>query len=68
MNDSDHIFVIRENTRLKHRCPLTSFVQYNVPRFDTLTTELMDIDFLALSETWLNQSTPTEDLMIESSR
>ena len=21
-NDSDHIFVIRENTRLKHRCPL----------------------------------------------
>ena len=21
-NDSDHIFVIRENMRLKHRCPL----------------------------------------------
>ena len=21
MNYSDHIFVIRENTRLKHRCP-----------------------------------------------
>ena len=20
-NDSDHIFVIRENTHLKHRCP-----------------------------------------------
>ena len=24
-NDSDHIFVVRENTCLKHRCPLIHF-------------------------------------------
>ena len=26
-NDSDHIFVIRENTRLKHRCPFFYFIR-----------------------------------------
>ena len=47
-----------------------SFVHYNVqslaPKLDTLTAELMDFDILAFSETWLNESTLTEDLLIES--
>ena len=25
-SDSDHIFVIRNNTRLKHKCPFLAFV------------------------------------------
>ena len=38
-NDSDHIFVIRENTHLKHRCPwhlLLSHCRY----FDKSFTEM----------------------------
>ena len=47
-----------------------SFVHYNVqslaPKLDTLAAELMDFDILAFSETWLNESTLSEDLLIES--
>ena len=44
-NDSDHIFVIRENTRLKHRCPLDTLFSLGIlqsentqePMFNTTT-------------------------------
>ena len=32
-NDSDHIVLIRENTRLKHRCPLHPVQQYDFTRY-----------------------------------
>ena len=47
-----------------------SFVHYNVqslaPKLDTLAAELMDFDILAFSETWLNESTLSEGLLVES--
>ena len=47
-----------------------SFVHYNVqslaPKLDTLAAELMDFDILAFLETWLNESTMIEDLLVES--
>ena len=49
-----------------------SFVHYNVqslaPKLDTLAAELYDFDILAFSETWLSETTSTDDLMIESFR
>ena len=47
-----------------------SFVQYNVQsiinRLDVLQTELFEFDILAFSETWLNQSVSTDDLLFQS--
>ena len=47
-----------------------SFVHYNVqsflPKTDLLVAELCEFDILAFSETWLNPSVPTADLLIQS--
>lgn len=49
-----------------------SFVHYNVQsissKLDILGSELFDFDILAFSETWLNSSIDTEDLLIQSYR
>ncbi|XP_045206258.1 uncharacterized protein LOC123558446 [Mercenaria mercenaria] len=47
-----------------------SFIHLNVQsiqhKLDILYTELCDFDILAFSETWLNNSVPTEDLLLSS--
>ena len=47
-----------------------SFVQYNVNsivnKLDILSTELMDFDILAFSETWLHPNIQTTDLLIQN--
>ena len=47
-----------------------SFVQYNVQsilnKLDILQTELFEFDILAFSETWLNQSISSDDLLFQS--
>ena len=47
-----------------------SFVHYNVqrivPKLDILHAELIAFDILAFSETWLNPSVETDDLVLES--
>ena len=47
-----------------------SFVHYNVQsilsKLEILHAELIDFDVLAFSETWLNASTETDDLLLES--
>ena len=47
-----------------------SFVHYNVqslaPKLDVLAAELFDFDILAFTETWLNETTLTDDLMIDT--
>ncbi|MCG8113681.1 MAG: reverse transcriptase domain-containing protein [Candidatus Thiodiazotropha taylori] len=47
-----------------------SFVQYNVQsirnRLDILEADLFEFDILAFSETWLDQSVDTEDLLLQS--
>ena len=49
-NDSDHIFVIRENTRLKHRCPLCIMRRFSMavccnvaPRYHTHRCHLSNL-------------------------
>ena len=49
-NDSDHIFVIRENTRLKHRCPFFSFgVTFQPCKLYSLESLRKDIGYLIFS-------------------
>lgn len=47
-----------------------SFVHYNVQsirsKLETFHTELIEFDVPAFSETWLNASTETNDLLLES--
>ena len=47
-----------------------SFVHYNVQsiytKLELLQAELIEFDILAFSETWLNHSVDTEDLILES--
>ena len=47
-----------------------SFVQYNVQsilnKLDVLQAELLEIDILSFTETWLNPDISTEDIMLQS--
>ena len=47
-----------------------SFVQYNVQsvinKLDILNAELFEFDVISLTETWLNSTIPTDDLLLHS--
>ena len=55
---------------LSSLCHNLSIVHYNVqsifPKLEVLHTELIDFDILAFSETWLNDSINTDDLLLHS--
>ena len=50
-------------------CQNLSIVHYNVqsifPKLEVIHTELFDFDILTFSETWLSDSTDTDDLLLE---
>ena len=66
-NSSDMSTNIFSNLNYSHNL---SFVQYNVQsilnKLDILQAELYEFDILALTETWLNQSVDTEDLLFQT--
>ena len=55
---------------LSSLCQNLSIVHYNVQsifsKLEVLHTELIDFDILTFSETWLNESIETDDLMLQS--